>query len=147
MLNSASKSCCWVVKGHKWLCKLLISCDLFSFRRQKRWWNAYLLFYERLDILSQPNRDTLHPHGSNRLPAAIRYSVQKENLHFLHTRIQFSTEFFQFIKKLTLTSFMQNQLANKVKFLFCHLRESIQEQIKQSLWKTAFKTIEVIRSL
>ena len=34
-------------------CHLLIVCVRMSYRRQKRWWNAYILFYERLDVLDQ----------------------------------------------------------------------------------------------
>ena len=34
-------------------CHLLIVCVRMSYRRQKRWWNAYILFYERLDVVDQ----------------------------------------------------------------------------------------------
>ena len=27
-----------------------------SYRRQKRWWNAYILFYERLDVCGKADR-------------------------------------------------------------------------------------------
>lgn len=30
---------------------LLILFARMSYRRQKRWWNAYILFYERLDVM------------------------------------------------------------------------------------------------
>ena len=32
---------------------LTILCVRMSYRRQKRWWNAYILFYERLDVVDQ----------------------------------------------------------------------------------------------
>lgn len=34
---------------------LLFASVRMSYRRQKRWWNAYILFYERLDVMD-PNR-------------------------------------------------------------------------------------------
>ena len=70
-------------------------------RRQKRWWNAYLLFYERVDILAQRDRGDASI-SRVKMPSAIERSVCKENINFLHTRTQFSEEYFQFIKKLTL---------------------------------------------
>ena len=32
-------------------CRLLAVSVRMSYRRQKRWWNAYILFYERLDVM------------------------------------------------------------------------------------------------
>ncbi|KAK7155926.1 hypothetical protein R3I93_010558 [Phoxinus phoxinus] len=79
-----------------------------SYRRQKRWWNAYILFYERMDatggdgelvkyiteltLASRPNRP--------KMPSAIEASVRKQNVQFMHSRMQFSLEYFQFMKKL-----------------------------------------------
>ena len=37
--------------GEHSLCHLLIIFVRMSYRRQKRWWNAYILFYERLDVM------------------------------------------------------------------------------------------------
>ncbi|XP_066928951.1 ubiquitin carboxyl-terminal hydrolase 9X-like [Clytia hemisphaerica] len=71
-------------------------------RRQKRWWNAYLLFYERVDVLAQPGRGALSEKLD--MPAGIERSVRKENIQYLHAKTQFSEDFFQFIKKLTLAS-------------------------------------------
>ncbi|EPQ01875.1 Putative ubiquitin carboxyl-terminal hydrolase FAF-X [Myotis brandtii] len=56
-----------------------------SYRRQKRWWNAYILFYERMDIIDQD---------------AIERSVWKQNVQFMHNQMQYSLEYFQFMKKL-----------------------------------------------
>uniref|UniRef100_A0A4W4HFW0 ubiquitinyl hydrolase 1 n=1 Tax=Electrophorus electricus TaxID=8005 RepID=A0A4W4HFW0_ELEEL len=79
-----------------------------SYRRQKRWWNAYILFYERMD---SPDRDnelvkciselavSSKPHQV-KMPSAIECSVRKQNVQFMHSRMQYSLEYFQFIKKL-----------------------------------------------
>ena len=101
-----------------------------SYRKQKRWWNAYMLFYTRLDveenslmksvnelslckyrenfpqksILTNESHYRLHSLdtklGVMKMPSAIEYSVRKQNIKFMHNRNQFSAEYFQFIKKL-----------------------------------------------
>lgn len=79
-----------------------------SYRRQKRWWNAYILFYERMDT---PDRDgelvkyiqelTLGSKPNQiKMPGAIECSVRKQNVQFMHNRMQYSLEYFQFMKKL-----------------------------------------------
>lgn len=80
-----------------------------SYRRQKRWWNAYILFYERMDA---PDRDggelvkyiqelTLGSKPNQiKMPGAIECSVRKQNVQFMHNRMQYSLEYFQFMKKL-----------------------------------------------
>lgn len=79
-----------------------------SYRRQKRWWNAYILFYERMDV---PDRDgelvkyiqelTLGSKPNQiKMPSAIECSVRKQNVQFMHNRMQYSLEYFQFMKKL-----------------------------------------------
>ncbi|KAG7259744.1 hypothetical protein CRUP_018837 [Coryphaenoides rupestris] len=80
-----------------------------SYRRQKRWWNAYILFYERMD---SPDKDselvkyiselTLTNSKPNqvKMPGVIECSVRKQNVQFMHNRMQYSLEYFQFIKKL-----------------------------------------------
>ncbi|XP_072270431.1 ubiquitin carboxyl-terminal hydrolase 9X [Pyxicephalus adspersus] len=79
-----------------------------SYRRQKRWWNAYILFYERMDTLDKDSElikyineltITSKPHQI-KMPSAIERSVRKQNVQFMHNRMQFSLEYFQFIKKL-----------------------------------------------
>ncbi|KAI5108937.1 putative ubiquitin carboxyl-terminal hydrolase FAF-X isoform X3, partial [Silurus meridionalis] len=79
-----------------------------SYRRQKRWWNAYILFYERMDtvsvdgeLLKQIAEMTLvsKPHHL-KMPSAIECRVRKQNVQFMHSRMQYSLEYFQFIKKL-----------------------------------------------
>ncbi|KAG9348967.1 hypothetical protein JZ751_029284 [Albula glossodonta] len=79
-----------------------------SYRRQKRWWNAYILFYERMDSTDKDSELvkyiselalTTKPHQI-KMPTAIECSVRKQNVQFMHNRMQYSLEYFQFIKKL-----------------------------------------------
>ncbi|CAH0386901.1 unnamed protein product [Bemisia tabaci] len=93
-----------------------------SLRRQKRWWNAYMLFYTRADattdadvdqinlvnniknlVLSNPSSSSLVPSAPEplKMPSAIEKSVRRQNVKFMHTRNQFSLEYFQFIRYLT----------------------------------------------
>ena len=80
-----------------------------SYRRQKRWWNAYILFYERMDSLGKDSELvkyiselTLANSKPNqvKMPGVIECSVRKQNVQFMHNRMQYSLEYFQFIKKL-----------------------------------------------
>uniref|UniRef100_H2M4X8 ubiquitinyl hydrolase 1 n=1 Tax=Oryzias latipes TaxID=8090 RepID=H2M4X8_ORYLA len=79
-----------------------------SYRRQKRWWNAYILFYERMDSLDKDSdlvkyisdlTISTKPHQV-KMPTVIECSVRKQNVQFMHNRMQYSLEYFQFIKKL-----------------------------------------------
>lgn len=77
-------------------------------RRQKRWWNAYMLFYTRSDQTVQPSApnhiEQLSLAESRswclRMPMPIERSVRSQNLRFLHSRNLFATEFFNFVRKL-----------------------------------------------
>ncbi|XP_001604458.2 probable ubiquitin carboxyl-terminal hydrolase FAF-X isoform X1 [Nasonia vitripennis] len=77
-----------------------------NYRRQKRWWNAYMLFYTRNDVQPNPqlkkvNELSLYTKlGVTKMPPAIEMSVRKQNIKAMHTRNQFNTEYFQFIRKL-----------------------------------------------
>uniref|UniRef100_A0A8D3CL76 ubiquitinyl hydrolase 1 n=1 Tax=Scophthalmus maximus TaxID=52904 RepID=A0A8D3CL76_SCOMX len=80
-----------------------------SYRRQKRWWNAYILFYERMDSLDKDSELvkyiselTISSSKPNqvKMPGVIECSVRKQNVQFMHNRMQYSLEYFQFIKKL-----------------------------------------------
>ncbi|KAJ8679779.1 hypothetical protein QAD02_015566 [Eretmocerus hayati] len=77
-----------------------------NYRRQKRWWNAYMLFYTRNDAeqnipMKKVNELSLYTKlGVTKMPPAIEYSVRKQNIKFLHNRNQFNIEYFQFIRKL-----------------------------------------------
>lgn len=82
-----------------------------QFRRQKRWWNAYMLFYTRCDqkfsytksvkeqLSLADSRNCIFP-----MPEPIEKSVRIQNIRFLHSRSIFTTEFFTFIRKLVLSS-------------------------------------------
>ncbi|XP_036281525.1 probable ubiquitin carboxyl-terminal hydrolase FAF-X isoform X4 [Pipistrellus kuhlii] len=77
-----------------------------SYRRQKRWWNAYILFYERMDTKDQDGEMIRYiseltitkPHQM--MSSAIERSVWKQNVQFIHNQMQYSLEYFQFMKKL-----------------------------------------------
>ncbi|XP_060732323.1 probable ubiquitin carboxyl-terminal hydrolase FAF-X isoform X10 [Tachysurus vachellii] len=79
-----------------------------SYRRQKRWWNAYILFYERMDSLDKDGElvkyiselSVSSKPNQIKMPPAIECSVRKQNVQFMHSRMQYSLEYFQFIKKL-----------------------------------------------
>lgn len=96
-----------------------------AYKKQKRWWNAYILFYERIKktenacsstMTSTVVHKVLHKttekdenDNSNcsklvNMPAYIVKSVHKKNIKFLHHRHHFSQEYFQFIKKLVQTN-------------------------------------------
>lgn len=76
-----------------------------QFRRQKRWWNAYMLFYTRIDhnqTIYQTQVEQLSlaesKHCVLQMPTPIEKSVRFQNIRFLHTKSLFSTEFFTFIR-------------------------------------------------
>ncbi|XP_059479532.1 probable ubiquitin carboxyl-terminal hydrolase FAF-X isoform X3 [Neocloeon triangulifer] len=77
-----------------------------SYRRQKRWWNAYMLFYTRQDVevdnlTRSINELSLYTKmGMLKMPQAIERSVRRQNIQFMHNRNQFCTEYFQFMRKL-----------------------------------------------
>uniref|UniRef100_A0A336MFC5 ubiquitinyl hydrolase 1 n=1 Tax=Culicoides sonorensis TaxID=179676 RepID=A0A336MFC5_CULSO len=78
-----------------------------QYRRQKRWWNAYMLFYTRCDqqpiqfnnsieqLCLAESKDCVLP-----MPEPIEKSVRTQNIKFLHARSMFSVEFFSFIRKI-----------------------------------------------
>lgn len=78
-----------------------------QFRRQKRWWNAYMLFYTRIDhnqTVYKPCVEQLSLAESKNcilpMPAPIEKSLRFQNIRFLHARSLFSSEFFAFIRNL-----------------------------------------------
>lgn len=78
-----------------------------QFRKQKRWWNAYMLFYTRCDqqpSIPNHNVEQLSLAESRYyvlpMPEPIAKSVRSQNLRYLQMRSFFSLEFFNFIKKL-----------------------------------------------
>ncbi|XP_074025512.1 ubiquitin carboxyl-terminal hydrolase 9X isoform X2 [Leptinotarsa decemlineata] len=87
-----------------------------TYRRQKRWWNAYMLFYTRHDIEEEAALkalDLLTISGTRKethlkMPVAIENSIRKQNIKFLHHRSQFSVEYFSFIRKLATSCTQSN---------------------------------------
>ncbi|CAF1165958.1 unnamed protein product [Adineta steineri] len=84
-------------------------------KRQRRWWNAYILFYEKLPTNeSDPIKNfekslsslQLYDH-TQRMPLSVQRSVRKQNIKFLHNRILFSQEYFIFIKRLVQNNVQQ----------------------------------------
>lgn len=77
-----------------------------NIRRQKRWWNAYLLFYEQIgnaqdSITHQMNEMSLSTFKSSlKIPRPIERVVRKQNVEFMHNRNQFSHEYFNFLRSL-----------------------------------------------
>ena len=90
-----------------------------AYKKQKRWWNAYILFYERIsnqdlntavkqryqsgDVTRKQKLQSnsfIDEQKQFKIPAFILKSVHKKNIKFLHHRHHFSIEYFQFIKKL-----------------------------------------------
>ncbi|XP_055334947.1 probable ubiquitin carboxyl-terminal hydrolase FAF-X [Paramacrobiotus metropolitanus] len=80
---------------------------------QKRWWNAYILFYERCDQSvpmpkEHPGRmrlvsESIGSQVVHMIPPNLRSVIVKENLKFVHNRSQFFPEYFSFLRK-----FLQN---------------------------------------
>ncbi|KAL4715254.1 hypothetical protein ACJJTC_007836 [Scirpophaga incertulas] len=73
------------------------------YKRQKRWWNAYMLFYTRKDTIESSSLEqsmkslTLK---ESAIPRPIWLSVRRSNIAFSHSQDQFSPEHFNFMKKL-----------------------------------------------
>lgn len=87
-----------------------------QFRRQKRWWNAYMLFYTSVDqtkIKLEPCIEQLSLAESRNfrlpMPSPIEKSLRLQNIKFLHARSLFSTEFFSFIRNLVGTVIPRNE--------------------------------------
>ncbi|XP_065840857.1 ubiquitin carboxyl-terminal hydrolase 9X-like [Oscarella lobularis] len=73
--------------------------DKGTYRRQKRWWNAYLLFNERVD--SPSTKAVSNDVGKLPvLPGAIERRIAKENLEFMHLKALFSIENFRFMRSV-----------------------------------------------
>ncbi|KPI93410.1 putative ubiquitin carboxyl-terminal hydrolase FAF [Papilio xuthus] len=74
-----------------------------SYKRQKRWWNAYMLFYTRKDTIETPTLEQSMKSMTLKettLPKPIWQSVRRSNIAFCHNQDQFSLEHFNFMKKL-----------------------------------------------
>lgn len=87
-----------------------------SLRRQKRWWNAYMLYYTRLDVEENSLMKSLNELSLSdtklsimKMPPAIERSVRKQNIKFMHNRNQFSPEYFHFVRKLVSSNIPSRQ--------------------------------------
>ncbi|CAF0890240.1 unnamed protein product [Adineta ricciae] len=84
-------------------------------KRQRRCWNAYILFYEKLPTNSVDPIKVLEKDLSQlelydktqRMPLSVQRSVRKQNIKFLHNRILFSPEYFLFIRRLVHSNVQQ----------------------------------------
>ncbi|CAI8002162.1 Probable ubiquitin carboxyl-terminal hydrolase FAF-X [Geodia barretti] len=65
------------------------------YRRQKRWWSAYLLFYDRADQCPVFDEALQSPTA---IPKPMKSIVHKQNLEFLHHKSHYSFPYFQFMK-------------------------------------------------
>lgn len=93
-----------------------------QFRRQKRWWNAYMLFYTRTDYVqatASPSVEQLSlaesKHGILPMPEPIEKSLRLQNIRFLHGRSLYSLEFFNFVRNLVSCSIPVNKFEKTVK--------------------------------
>jgi len=127
-----------------------------AIRRQKRWWNAYILFYERIDDDVQEeelNKDmnSLSISTSTtsiKLPQAIDRVVRRGNVRFMHEKSQFSVEYFTFMKKLVVCNqFFINQAIAEAKVTKEIERISLIsiELASKFLFSVGFKTKKSIR--
>ncbi|XP_045454666.1 probable ubiquitin carboxyl-terminal hydrolase FAF-X [Melitaea cinxia] len=74
-----------------------------SYKRQKRWWNAYMLFYTRKDTIETSGLEKSLQNMTlkeSAIPKPIWNSVRRSNIAFSHNQDQFSLEHFNFMKKL-----------------------------------------------
>ncbi|KAK0066423.1 ubiquitin carboxyl-terminal hydrolase FAF-X isoform X1 [Biomphalaria pfeifferi] len=128
-----------------------------AFRRQKRWWNAYILFYERLDeanVVEDISRDmnSLSLATSSlppiKMPAAIEKVVRRGNIRFMHEKSQFSSEYFNFMKKLVMCNqYLINQslLENKMTSEIEQISMISIELASKFLFNVGFKTKKSLR--
>ncbi|KAH8417659.1 hypothetical protein KR222_003640 [Zaprionus bogoriensis] len=122
-----------------------------QYRSQKRWWNAYMLFYTRCDqnptkfeasveqLSLTESRNVVLP-----LPKPIERSVRHQNIRFLHSRSIFSVEFFNFIKKLVSCSIPSTR-SDKITSAAEELSLLGVQLASQFLFHTGFRTKKSLR--
>ncbi|XP_053689381.1 probable ubiquitin carboxyl-terminal hydrolase FAF [Sabethes cyaneus] len=126
-----------------------------QYRRQKRWWNAYMLFYTRCDHTPVTYTNCVEQlslaeskHCILPMPAPIEHSVRTQNIRFLHAKSLFSVEFFTFIKKLV--SLPQLQRSEKIEKLPPAAEELSLQSIQlasQFLFHSGFRAKKTIRGM
>ena len=128
-----------------------------SCRRQKRWWNAYILFYRRLDteetqLAKRLNELVLMDTKTTenklyKMPVAIERSVQKQNIRFMHTKNQFSYEYYQFMKKLINSNGQSYAITKESNKLTEELSTISTQLAAKFLFSTCFRTKKTLRSV
>ncbi|XP_077891538.1 ubiquitin carboxyl-terminal hydrolase 9X-like isoform X8 [Ictidomys tridecemlineatus] len=126
-----------------------------SYRRQKRWWNAYILFYERMDTVDEDDKmiryiSELSVTRSHQIimSPAIERSVWKQNVQFMHNRMQYSLEYFQFVKKLLTCNALYLNPAPGQDYLLPEAEEITMISIQLAarfLFTTGFHTKKIVR--
>ncbi|EDO35056.1 predicted protein [Nematostella vectensis] len=126
-----------------------------SYRRQKRWWNAYILFYEREDIIDTSNTpESVQGTSANlfccfaalKMPPSIERAVRKQNVHFLHNRTQYSPEYFQFMRKLvTANAGLENAVSLRKSAGMEELAMISIKLVSRFLFTTGFHTKKTVR--
>ncbi|XP_065081366.1 probable ubiquitin carboxyl-terminal hydrolase FAF, partial [Ochlerotatus camptorhynchus] len=126
-----------------------------QYRRQKRWWNAYMLFYTRYDHTAITYTNCVEQLSLAEskycilpMPAAIERSVRTQNIRFLHAKSLFSVEFFTFIKKLV--SLPQIQRSDKMEKLPPAAEELSllsMQLASQFLFHSGYRTKKTIRGV
>ncbi|XP_055619318.1 probable ubiquitin carboxyl-terminal hydrolase FAF isoform X2 [Toxorhynchites rutilus septentrionalis] len=126
-----------------------------QYRRQKRWWNAYMLFYTRCDHANITYTNCIEQLSLAEskycilpMPAPIEKSVRTQNIRFLHAKSLFSVEFFTFVKKLV--SLPQLQGTEKIDKLLPVAEElSLQSMqlVSQFLFHSGYRTKKTVRGV
>uniref|UniRef100_A0A915KA51 USP domain-containing protein n=1 Tax=Romanomermis culicivorax TaxID=13658 RepID=A0A915KA51_ROMCU len=86
-------------------------CRRIQKRLCKRWWNAYILFYEKLDatkdvdaamsnIVNSANSLDIHPKQFKRMSSRLETNVKRKNTKSMHERNQYTPEYFQFMRNM-----------------------------------------------
>ena len=130
-----------------------------SVRRQKRWWNAYMLFYTRVDscdntiekmmqaVSIDGNQNGIDNEKDNdqmiKIPTAIERSILIQNIEFLHQRSQFNQEYFLFMQRLGIRFSPQNP--DPIKDPLHHYAKCTMKLLAKFLFYTGFRTKKSLR--
>ncbi|XP_058833231.1 probable ubiquitin carboxyl-terminal hydrolase FAF isoform X2 [Topomyia yanbarensis] len=126
-----------------------------QYRRQKRWWNAYMLFYTRCDHTPVIHTNCVEQlslaeskHCILPMPAPIERSVRTQNIRFLHAKSLFSVEFFTFIKKLVnLPQLQRSEKIEKLPPATEDLSLLSMQLASQFLFHSGYRTKKTIRGV
>lgn len=124
-----------------------------QYRRQKRWWNAYMLFYTRYDHSTALHSDSVEQLSLAEsrncilpMPTSIEKSLRTQNIRFLHAKSMFSVEFFTFMKKLASSPQMQgNESTDKMSPANEELSLLCLKLASQFLFHSGYRTKKNIR--